>query len=80
MSYVGLDIHAKHISICALSETGQVAHRWRVRCIEEMLLILKGLPVASRSATRPAAATATSTTCCDRWRRGYWWRIRANCG
>jgi len=44
MFYVGLDIHTKHISICALSETGQVAHRSRVRGIEEMLQTLKGLP------------------------------------
>lgn len=43
MFHVGLDIHTKHISICALSETGQVAHRSRVRSIEEMMLILKGL-------------------------------------
>jgi transposase len=44
MLYVGLDIHTKHISICALSETGQVAHRSRLRGIEEMLRILQGLP------------------------------------
>jgi transposase len=44
MFYVGLDIHTKHISICALSEAGQVAHRSRVRTIEEMLQTLKGLP------------------------------------
>src|SRR5246127_5224918 len=44
MFYVGLDVHTKHISICALSETGQVAHRSRVRSIEEMMQILKGLP------------------------------------
>jgi transposase len=44
MFYVGLDIHSKHISICALSETGQVAHRSRVRTIEEMVQVLKGLP------------------------------------
>ena len=44
MFYVGLDIHTKHISICALSETGQVAHRSRVRRIEEMVQILKDLP------------------------------------
>jgi transposase len=44
MFYVGLDIHTKHISICALSETGQVIHRSRVRSIEEMMQILKGLP------------------------------------
>jgi transposase len=44
MFHVGLDIHTKQISICALSEAGQVAHRSRVRSIEEMLQILKGLP------------------------------------
>src|SRR5215469_7287365 len=44
MLYVGLDIHTKHISICVLSEAGQVTHRSRVRSIEEMLQILKGLP------------------------------------
>lgn len=44
MFHVGLDIHTKHISICALSETGQVIHRSRVRSIEEMLRILKELP------------------------------------
>src|SRR5262249_31687267 len=41
---VGLDIHTKHISICALSETRQVVHRSRVRSIAEMMHILKGLP------------------------------------
>jgi transposase len=44
MFYVGLDIHTKHISICALTETGQVAQRSRVRSIAEMVQILKGLP------------------------------------
>jgi transposase len=44
MLYVGLDIHIKHISICVLSEAGQVTHRTRVRSIEEMLQILRGLP------------------------------------
>ena len=44
MFYVGLDIHAKHISICALNENGRVGHRSRVRSIEEMMQILKGLP------------------------------------
>ena len=44
MLYVGLDIHTKHISICVLSETGQVTHRSRVRSIEQMLQILQGLP------------------------------------
>ena len=44
MWYVGLDIHSRQISICALNETGQVAHRSRVRSIEEMLGVLRGLP------------------------------------
>jgi transposase len=44
MFYVGLDIHTKHISICALSEVGQVVHRSRVRSIAEMAQTLKGLP------------------------------------
>ena len=44
MLHVGLDIHTSHISICALSETGQVAHRSRVRSIEAMLDVLRGLP------------------------------------
>jgi hypothetical protein len=44
MLYVGLDIHTKHIAVCVLSEAGQVAQRARVRGIEEMLRLLKGLP------------------------------------
>jgi transposase len=44
MVYVGLDIHTKHISVCALNEKGQLVHRSQVRSIEEMLRVLKGLP------------------------------------
>jgi transposase len=44
MLYVGLDIHTKHIAVCVLSQTGQVVQRARVRGIDEMLRILKGLP------------------------------------
>jgi transposase len=44
MLHVGLDIHSKHITLCVLGETGQVAQRAKVRGIEEMLRILKGLP------------------------------------
>ena len=43
MFYVGLDIHSKRISICVLSETGQVVRRCQVRTIEEMMRILGGL-------------------------------------
>src|SRR6516165_2524645 len=42
--YVGLDIHTKHIALCVLSEAGQVVQRARVRGIDQMLRLLKGLP------------------------------------
>ena len=44
MFHVGLDIHSKHITICVLGETGQVFRRCRVRGLEEMLGVLRGLP------------------------------------
>jgi transposase len=44
MLYVGLDIHTKHIAVCVLSQTGQVVQRARVRGLDEMLRLLKGLP------------------------------------
>lgn len=44
MFFVGLDIHTKRISICALNEGGQVVHRSQVRSIEDMLRALTGLP------------------------------------
>jgi transposase len=44
MLYVGLDIHTKHIALCVLNETGQVVQRARVRGLEELLRLLKGLP------------------------------------
>ena len=44
MFYAGLDIHSKRISVCVLSETGQVVRRTQVRTIEEMMRILEGLP------------------------------------
>jgi transposase len=44
MLYVGLDIHTKHIAVCVLSEAGQLVQRARVRGLEEMLRLLKGLP------------------------------------
>src|SRR5579864_6503557 len=44
MFYVGLDIHSKRISLCVLSETGQVARRAQVRTIDEMMRILERLP------------------------------------
>ncbi len=44
MFHVGLDIHSKHISLCALNETGQLIHRSRVRSIDQMMHDLEGLP------------------------------------
>src|ERR671938_86711 len=44
MLYVGLDIHTKHIALCVLSQTGQLVQRARVRGLEEMVRLLKGLP------------------------------------
>lgn len=44
MLHVGLDIHTKHIAICALDEKGQVVHRSQVRGIQEMVRVLTGLP------------------------------------
>ena len=44
MFYVGLDIHTKHISVCALNETGQVVHRCQVRSIQDTMRILSDLP------------------------------------
>jgi hypothetical protein len=53
MLHVGLDIHSKHIVLCVLSQTGQVVQRARVRGLEELLRLLKGLP------DRFAACTAS---------------------
>jgi transposase len=43
MFHVGLDIHSTRISICVLSQTGQVVHRSQARGTEEMLRTLKDL-------------------------------------
>lgn len=43
MLYVGLDIHSKHISLCVLSEAGQVVIRTQVRTMEKMMQVLEGL-------------------------------------
>jgi|HubBroStandDraft_4_1064222.scaffolds.fasta_scaffold3533666_1 predicted NBD/HSP70 family sugar kinase len=80
MFYVGLDIHDKRIAICVLSDTGQVVRRAQVRTIDEMVRILQGLSIASRSATRPVAATATTMICFVRSRRGSPSRIRVDYG
>ena len=44
MFHVGLDIHTKRISICALDEKGQVVHRSQVRGIQDLVRVLTGLP------------------------------------
>ena len=44
MLSVGFDIHSKHIALCALSEAGQVVRRAKVRGLEGVLRILRGLP------------------------------------
>jgi transposase len=44
MFHVGLDIHTKHIAICALDEKGRVVHRSQVRSIQDMVRVLTSLP------------------------------------
>jgi transposase len=44
MFHVGLDIHTKRISICALDEKGQVVHRSQVRSIQDLVRVLSELP------------------------------------
>lgn len=44
MLYVGLDIHAKHITICVLDENGKVYERCTVRQVEQLMRFLKKLP------------------------------------
>lgn len=44
MLYVGLDIHAKHITICVLDENGKVRERCTVRQVEQLMRFLKKLP------------------------------------
>lgn len=43
MFYVGLDVHAKSIVICVLTEFGKVYHRCKVRTIDQMLRYLEEL-------------------------------------
>jgi len=44
MFYVGLDIHAKQITICVLDDQGQVYRRCQVRQIDRMMDFLERLP------------------------------------
>jgi hypothetical protein len=37
MFYVGLDIQSERISLCALSDPGQVVRRAQVRALQEMM-------------------------------------------
>jgi transposase len=43
MVYVGLDMHTKHLAVCALNETGQGVRRARVRSGAAMLRLRSGL-------------------------------------
>jgi transposase len=43
MFYVGLDVHAKSIVICVLTEFGKVYQRCTVRQVDQMLRFLEGL-------------------------------------
>jgi transposase len=44
MFYVGLDIHAKQITVCVLDDDGKVHQRCQVRQVDQMLRLLEGLP------------------------------------
>jgi hypothetical protein len=44
MFHVRLDIHTEHIALSMFSQTGQVVQGARVRGIDQMPRILKGLP------------------------------------
>jgi hypothetical protein len=44
MFHVGLDIHTKRISICALNEKGQVVLRSQVRSIQDLVRVHTDLP------------------------------------
>jgi transposase len=44
MLYVGLDIHARQITICVLDDQGQVYRRCQVRRIDQMMNWLRRLP------------------------------------
>ena len=44
MFSVGLDIHTKHITLCVLSDKGQLVQRGQVRGLDEVLRVLKALP------------------------------------
>jgi transposase len=44
MFYVGLDIHAKQITVCVLDGDGKVFQRCQVRQIDQMMRVLEKLP------------------------------------
>jgi transposase len=44
MFYVGLDIQAKRIAMCLLTEVGKIYRRCQVRTIDEMMQTLERLP------------------------------------
>jgi hypothetical protein len=64
MFYVGLDIQSERISVCALSDPGQVVHRAQVRTLEEMMR--RRWQARLRRAQYPAPSPKT-----ERRRRGW---------
>ena len=44
MFYVGMDVHAKSITICILGSTGEVCERCKVRTVDQMMNVLEQLP------------------------------------
>jgi len=44
MFYVGLDIHAKQITVCVLDGSGRVWQRCQVRRVDQLMQVLEGLP------------------------------------
>lgn len=80
MFYVGLDIHTKRISVCALNETGQIVHRSQVRSIEEMLRILKGLRDRFEVCYEASCGYGHFHDLLRPLARGCWWHIPVNCG
>jgi hypothetical protein len=63
MFYVGLDIHSSRISLCALTEIGQVARRCQVCGIEEMLRIVQCLSDRFEVRYEASCGYGITTTC-----------------
>ena len=75
MLYVGLDIHAKQITVCILDQDGKPLERFQVRQLDQLCERLTRLPERSRSASKPAPDMERLSNCFRRWRAASWWRI-----